>query len=187
MTHSESLSVISEMIHMAKGELRGNHFYFLFWGWLIMSIHITHYCLIVWTNVAHSELIWTASIAGGIISFLYGRRKQHRAGVVSHFNRSIGLMWAAYGFTLTIIITASVYYGYSTYALVTVLTAFPTFLTGVIVKYKPLIYCGSLFWIFGVVSFSVSPLNQIIVGAIAIGVGYLVPGYMMKTDKSSEK
>ncbi len=60
------------------------------------------------------------------------------------------------------------------------LAAVPTFLTGVILKFKPLYFGGMVFWILGVVLFFVSREDQFLIAAVAIALGYLVPGYMLK-------
>lgn len=183
MTQSDSLAIISEMIEAAKKELKGEYFFFIFWGWLAIGIHVAHYYLLVYTKVEHPEMVWGLAVFGGIYSAIYSVRRSKKQRVTSHIDKTIGYIWMAYGFTTLIIIGAGGKLNYATYPLITLLTAFPTFLTGIITKYKPLIFGGSLFWIFAVISFSVSPINQIIVGAIALAFGYLVPGYMLKKSQ----
>jgi hypothetical protein len=183
MSKSDSLAIISEMIEATKNEVKGAHFFFLFWGWLAIAIHAAHYYLAVYTDFAHPEMVWALAALGGIYTAIYSARNKRSQRVTTHFDKAIGYVWMAYGFTVMIVIGAGASINYAAYPMITLLTAFPTFLTGVLIKYKPLIFGGSLFWVFAVISFAVSPENQIIVGAIALACGYLVPGYMMKNSK----
>jgi FtsH-binding integral membrane protein len=61
------------------------------------------------------------------------------------------------------------------------LAGFPTFVSGFIIKFKPLIAGGICFWIFALfVHFagpSIAPLGI----PVAVHTGYLIPGYMLKS------
>ena len=139
---------------------------------------------IVYTDFEHPEVVWLLSIVGGIISWIHTSRRGKQRMVKSHFDTAIGYLWMSYGITITIIIGACIKNGWEIYPIITTLTAIPTIITGILIKYRPLIFGGSLFWVFAVVSFSVSPIHQILVGAVALIVGYLIPGYTMKPRKS---
>jgi hypothetical protein len=60
------------------------------------------------------------------------------------------------------------------------LTALPTFVTGIIVRFKPLIFGGIIFWVLGVINFLLPFEYQNPVSVVAFVLGYLVPGYMLK-------
>ena len=51
------------------------------------------------------------------------------------------------------------------------------------IRFKPLIAGGLVFWAFGIVCFLVSREFQPLVGAAAIIGGYLIPGYLLKNSK----
>ncbi len=183
LSKSESLQLISEMINAAKREVKGNQFYFLFWGWLAIAIHAAHYYLGNYTDMAHPEMVWGAAALGGIFTAIHTSMRKKQQDMVSHFDVAIGYLWMAYGFTMIILIAATIKYRMPVYPTVSVLTALPTFITGVLVRYKPLIFCGSLFWIFGAIGFTLPQDQQIIISAVALVLGYLVPGYMIKYSK----
>lgn len=183
LSKTESLQIISEMIQAAKREVKGNQFYFLFWGWLAILIHATHYYLMGYTEVSHPEKVWALAILGGIFTAIHSARRKNKTGMVSHFDVAIGYMWMAYGFTMIVMIAVGIKYNTPIYPIVSVLTAMPTFMTGVLVKYRPLIFCGSLFWIFGAIGFMLPGDQQILLSIAALVVGYLVPGYMIKNSK----
>ena len=60
------------------------------------------------------------------------------------------------------------------------LAAMPTFISGFIVKFKPLILGGISFWVFALIAyFAGASVGQLAVPA-AMLTGYLIPGYLLK-------
>jgi hypothetical protein len=65
------------------------------------------------------------------------------------------------------------------------LAAMPTFISGFIIRFKPLIIGGITFWIFALVAHfavAVAPLAV----PVAMLTGYLIPGYMLKRKVDHE-
>jgi hypothetical protein len=91
-------------------------------------------------------------------------------------------MWTWIGFliaaTVLFIIQAKSMQTVTPYILL--LAGFPTFLSGFIIKFKPLIAGGICFWIVALlVNFagpSLAPLGT----PVAMLIGYLIPGYMLR-------
>jgi hypothetical protein len=71
----------------------------------------------------------------------------------------------------------------STYPLIISLYGFGTFVSGGILKFKPLLLGGVACWIIAIVAFFVSPENVLLLTALSIVVSYLIPGYMLKYKK----
>ena len=62
--------------------------------------------------------------------------------------------------------------------LILTMAAMPTFISGVLIKFKPLITGGITFWIFALVAhFGGQELSALAVPA-AMLTGYLIPGYL---------
>jgi hypothetical protein len=66
-----------------------------------------------------------------------------------------------------------------------IVSAIPTLVAGVVIKFKPLIFGGVAFWVFGVICFLVSGPWQFLVGAVAVFTGYLIPGMMLRNKKEN--
>jgi hypothetical protein len=66
--------------------------------------------------------------------------------------------------------------------LILLLVSIPTFVSGIILKFKPLIVGGILFWFFGLINFFVPLEYQNLIGALAMICGYLIPGYLLKGE-----
>ena len=64
-----------------------------------------------------------------------------------------------------------------------ILTGLPTFTTGQLMRFKPLIIGGLLFWVLGTISFFVDPLWMCILNIVGMTFGYIVPGFMLKRQE----
>ena len=69
--------------------------------------------------------------------------------------------------------------------LILLLTAFATFLSGVTIKFKPLMMGGMVFWIAAIIGFTVAYETQLLIASAAIVLGYLVPGYLLKSKNNN--
>ncbi len=72
--------------------------------------------------------------------------------------------------------------GWQLNAIITSMCAVPTLLSGVLLKFKPLMIGGVIFWIFGALIFLADAETQFLLAAAAVTFGYLVPGYMLRNS-----
>jgi hypothetical protein len=187
MTGEESLRIISEMINKTKVNIQQGSFHFLFWGWLIFGCSLAEYYLMNFTGYANHYYVWFLAIPGGIVSMIYGVIKGRKTIVQTYADRLY--MWVWYGFLFSFFVLLFIHSEslgtISSYIMM--LAGFATFLSGIIIKFKPLIIGGLLFWIIAViVSFAppaISPLGM----PLAMITGYLIPGYMLKYKVSHDK
>jgi hypothetical protein len=57
-------------------------------------------------------------------------------------------------------------------------------MTGFIIRFKPIIYGGIIFWIFSIVSVFILNEYQLVIYAVAMVLGNIIPGYMLKYSKN---
>lgn len=179
LTNEESLAIISKMINTAKGNIKGSSFHFLLWGWVIAIGNLGHFYLIKHTSYEQPYMIWLITIPAWIISMVYGYKKSKSARVKTYSDGLIMWVWLSFTFSIVIMI-GSGQFGEMIPGLILLFAGMAAFLTGLILKFKPLILGGSSFWIFAVICFMVSPLYSLLVSAVAVIVGYLIPGYILK-------
>ena len=60
------------------------------------------------------------------------------------------------------------------------LAGFPTFVSGFIIKFKPLIIGGISFWVFALIAHFTGGNVELLATPAAILIGYLIPGYLLK-------
>lgn len=184
LTPSESLKLIETMISQAKRSFHRQSFYFLLWGVLLIAAMLFNYVMVVMGSDL-GGFAWPAvGIGGGILSFIHGSKADRTKVVATATDRVI--MWLWMGFVVTMLITlfASTD-GEESKAIATiiVLTGLPTFVTGQLMRFKPLIFGGILFWFFGAVSYfaPMSVTAWLFIAAILFG--YLLPGYLLKRQE----
>jgi len=180
LSPQQSLDVITTMIHQAQGKMRKNSFYFLLWGWTVMIANFGMYGMIKFSNYPYPYAIWLITIPAWIITMIYGSRQDRQATVSTHLDKMNMWLWISYGITLGPIVFFMKEINYNLNAIILIITAAPTFLTGIMLRFKPLLYGGINFWIFGIACFLIDNLTQYLFGGIAILLGYLIPGYMLK-------
>ena len=154
-------------------------FYFLLWGWVAILGNIGHFYLMEYTDYSYPFAIWLISIPAWIISFIYGYHQSKKAKVKAYSDELIKWVWISFSFCLVIIVFSG-RFGPTIPILVLLLAGMATFITGFIIKFKPLIYGGASFWAFAVMASVVTPSYSLLLSAIAVLVGYLIPGYKLK-------
>jgi len=185
-TGQESLKIITDMIYKTKTNIAQSSFHLLFWGWLILACSISEYLLYRFTDFNNGWYVWLLTIPGAFVSMFYGFVKGKKATV--HTYAEMVYMWTWLGFVLAMvslfIVQGKDFSHIGKYILV--LVGLPTFISGIILKFKPLIFGGIAFWIFAVIASYGNPDVSGISMPVAIIAGYLIPGYMLKGKNSHD-
>lgn len=184
LTPSESLKLIETMISQAKRSFQRQSYHFMLWGVLLIAAMLFNYFM----ALAGSDLggfAWPViGIGGGLLSFMHGAKEGRTNSVATPMERVI--MWLWLGFVATMLITM-ISGGSSGHempiASIIVLTGLPTFVTGQLMRFRPLILGGVLFWVLGAVSYFTPISVNVWLFIAAIFFGYLVPGYLLKRQE----
>jgi hypothetical protein len=176
----ESLQIIEKMINRTKCNLHDNSFYFLLWGWIVLFGIVGHTILANFTDFSKPYLVWLIIIPGIIANTIYGIRQGKKKGISSHIDLISFMIWIAFLVCYAIILVFMKKFNYQVVPIIFLLAGNATFLSGIIIKFKPLIWGGIAFWL-GVIALFLLPDNlAIFVAPLAIILGYLVPGYLLK-------
>jgi hypothetical protein len=179
LSAQQSLDIITNMIMEAKGNVQRNNFFFLFWGWIIVAANIGMYTL-AQIGYAHPYAVWLITLPAWFVSLYIGFKRGKSGRPSTHLDRVSAWLWISFGISIFILIAFGYKINYQLNPLILTLAAVPTFVSGMIVKFKPLMFGGIGFWIFGIIGFIVPMEMQPLVGAAAIVCGYLIPGYALK-------
>jgi hypothetical protein len=183
LSAQESLDLIASMIVQAKGNVTRNIFYFLLWGWTIVIANLGVFYLINYTGVKDPFIMFAITIPAAIASVIYGmmNSKGERAHtLIDTVNMWMWIGFAISCFTISILGTKI---NFQTNAVILVMSSTPTFVTGLMLRFRPLAIGGIILWVLGVVTFLLPREHQFLVAAIAITLGYLVPAYMLKYSR----
>lgn len=180
MTGEESLRIISEMINKTKVNIQQGSFHLLFWGWLIIACSLGEYLLVTFAHSAHHYYVWFLTIPGGVVSMTYGFITGRKAKVHTYADRLYMWVWMGFLFSFVVLFTVHSKNLDTVSSYILMLAGFATFISGFIIKFKPLIIGAFCFWIVAMAISFVSPSIGMLGMPVAMITGYIIPGYMLK-------
>lgn len=193
MTPEESLQVIRKAILHSRNNLREGSFYYLLWGWILLFASLLCY-FVLWyflRREMYQGLYWKAITSwaipifiGFIIQWVYKTRNKRQDVVRSHIHHYLVYLWAVTGIIFGLLVAICYILDVYPEPFILAVMGLSTFISGIMIRFRPLMYGGVLFVLASLVSAFVPGYNQLIVFAISIVLGYLVPGYLLKMSKN---
>ena len=180
LTPEQSLELISTIIQQTQGNVSASSFYFLLWGWVVTLCNIGMYALLKSDYNNYAPMIWLLCIPAWIVTMIYGNRQDRQRQIITHLDKISMWLWIGVGITILPTWIFGEKINWNVNAVVMMPVGLATFLSGIIIKYKPLLAGGIIFWIAGLVCYFVAPIDQYLVGAVAMILGYLIPGYGLR-------
>ncbi|MEL7222986.1 MAG: hypothetical protein AAGJ93_16810 [Bacteroidota bacterium] len=186
LTEKDSLEVIQNMISMAKGSVVSNQFYFVLWGWVLIIINLFDYVATAFFEFPYAKMAWFICFPLGIYTGIHANRMAKKRPFKTHMDDLFLYMWMGFFIIIVIIVGAGGKINYYINPMIVLVTSLPTLVTGLVIKFKPLIIGASSFWIFAAIAFNLPYEYHSLIGAVALFCGYLVPGYMLKRKTKHE-
>ncbi|NOX47926.1 MAG: hypothetical protein GXO89_13205 [Chlorobi bacterium] len=185
----DSIRVITEMIENSKSRIKDNSFFYLLWGWLVLIASVTNFILL---KMEYFNIAWVPwpilMFGGGIVSGIAGYRMGKKAKAKTMFDTTMAYLWSGFVITLFIILFVAASGNISwqvSNVLIIALYGLGTFVSGGILKFKPLIIGGVLSWAIAVATLFTPEIYSLLMVALSIVVAYLVPGYLLKSKEKS--
>jgi hypothetical protein len=182
LSAQESLDIITRMIREAKGKAQQNGFHFLLWGWVVATANLGMY-LLIQLDYARPYVVWAITIPAWIASMYVGFRQGKSERNTTHLDTITGWLWICFGICIFTLVAFGGKLNYQLNPLIIVISAIPTFVSGIIIRFKPLMLGGGVMWASGIICFLSPVETQPLIGAAAVLCGYLVPGYLLKSKK----
>lgn len=183
LSPQQSLDLITNMINEAKGNVRDNSFYYLLWGWVLVAAHLGSFVLNE-LDFPYPYAVWLIVIPAWIASFVHGSRQaKKQLRTITHLERVNVSLWVSFGVLAVIIPFFGAFINYQINPMILLVGSMATVTSGIILKYRPLLLGGLLIFACGLGSFFLSHQQQSLLSAVAIALGYLVPGYLLKMQK----
>jgi hypothetical protein len=182
LSEKESLALITEMIHKAKNQYYESGFMALLWGF---------------TNVICFTLAYMNAVVPGfnmpfnpfylmgitfVLQFYFDRKERRLYKVLTYSDEVYRYVWTAFGISvLTLTIAGGIAgTGYWVLPVLLLLFAIPTFISGCIKKFTPLIAGGTGCWILSVVSFFNQGNFSFLLVAFGAVIAWVIPGFILK-------
>ncbi len=179
----ESLQLISTMINKTKNSFADHTFYFLFWGWLVFGCCLSSYVMKVYFQLPYHYYIWFLMPLGGLVSFWYGAKQARNTRVKTFVDEVLGHVWTALGisfFLLILVFIINIQLARTAFTFYILLYAIGTYITGRIIRFRPLVAGGLINFALAIVSLRLEYDNQLLLGALAILLSYIIPGHLLR-------
>jgi hypothetical protein len=179
MTETESLKLINEMIGKAKRSYITTGAASIVWGALIVLCS-----LLTWYQVYTKHFfgfdVWWLVFLAVIPQIFFSIKEKQKKKFVSHDERTMTYLWTTFGICITILsFYDSKFNPNSATSLFMLMYGIPTFITGGVFKFKPMIFGGLTCWVLAVASmytdFTIDMLFMAACGLFA----WLIPGIIL--------
>lgn len=177
----ESLKLITQMIETTKNSISDRSHYFLLWGWAVVTGCLTQYYLKAIVNSPHHYYAWLVTPVAVVLHFIFVYRDKKKDHVKTFINEANGYLWTSIGlsfFALGFVFSKIGWqYCFPFYIL---FYAIGTFVSGSLIRFKPMITGGLLCFPLVVICVYQSYNYQMLITAFAIVISYIIPGYMLR-------
>jgi hypothetical protein len=180
----ESLHAIHAMIEKAKDHFSENGHLYLLWGWVIFGCSLAQFIL---RKLGYQEhyYVWFITWLAVIYQFIYLRREHRKQRVVTYAGSMIGFVWITF-FVLMVLMAFMILRTHSEahymllYPMFLTLYGMPTFLCGVLLKFRPLVIGGIGCWVLAIAAVFVNYEYQLLLISAAMIIAWIIPGYLLR-------
>jgi len=181
----ESLGVIKAMIDRAKNQFSENGHLYLLWGWAVLICSLAQFILMHYVQYEKHYLVWISMWLVFIYQFFYLRKEQRQKRVRTYTDDIVGFVWLVFiilmflfGFLFGVIL-GDKYYSFINPGFLA-LYGMPTFLSGIILRFRPLVIGGVSCWILSVAAPFIHPEYQLLLLPVAMIAAWITPGYLLQ-------
>lgn len=181
----ESLQAIHAMIEKAKDHFSENGHLYLLWGWVIFVCSIAQFILLKAGYHSHGS-VWFLTWAAVIYQFIYLSKERKKRRVKTYAGSMIGFVWLSF-FILMVLLAFLLLRNQSRehyeliYPVFLALYGMPTFLCGVLLKFRPLVTGGIGCWILSVISVYIPQDYRMLLISAAMVIAWIIPGYLLRS------
>ncbi len=180
---NESLALIESMINKAQNRFNENGHLYLLWGWTVLVCSLTHFIFLKLHVLKEPGMVWMITWLAVLYQAIFLSKKKKKERVRTYTDEIGGYVWIAF-VTMMFIMIFLMSKNNSwdkTYPMFLVLYGMPTFLSGVLLRFKPLRIGGIACWLLAIASAFVSNDNQLLLLALAVISAWITPGYLLRS------
>lgn len=183
----QSLRIIQSMISKTKQDMSDNGIYFLVWGWLTFIACTGQFVLKNIVGYEKHYQVWWLIVVGIIFSTWYGIKEKKTQKARTYVGDSMKYLWIGMGasyFVLSMILT-KIGWSTSVFPFFIMMYGLGTFVSGSILQFRPLIIGGIIAWALAIGAAYVEYDYQMLFGAAAILISYIIPAYMLRVKNKT--
>ena len=183
LSTQESLRVIRETIDLAKSGFKEDGFHFLLWGWLVAVASAADWYLAAVLHKEWHSMVWMIMVVVGVPTalireFRMGKKVQTRNVVREWY----GQIWLGYGISMFLAIFLLARLGVSPVPVILTLTGFATYMSGILLRFKPLLIGAAVFWAGALWCMFLNNGQHLLIQSFTAVLGYLTPGYLLNNQ-----
>ena len=179
LNEKESLELISQMIKNTQQKLKaGNGLTFLIFGYTTVVISVIVYYLLKMSHNSLYNLVWLGIPVVGFI-LLYFFRKNEVVYSKTYVDRIVRYIWTVIG---TAVFFVSFFAGFVRMPILSILIlllGIATTLTGLTIRFKPVIISGIIGMFSCVLPFLIAGYEQTLIYGFCIFVMMVIPGHIL--------
>lgn len=178
----QSIQIIQSMINKTKQEISDNGIYFLVWGWITFVACTGQFILKRILEYDQHYQVWWLLIIGIIFSIVYSIKAEKKTRAKTYIGESLRHLWIgmAIAYFVLSMILSKAGWGTTVFPFFIMLYGLGTFVSGSIIKFRPLVVGGLIASLLAIVSSFVNYDYQILFGSAAILISYIIPAYMLR-------
>jgi len=185
----ESLQLIQTMIAKTQKDMGENSKHFLLWGWVTFAACIGQFILKHLLQYQKHYFVWLLVFPAAIVSIYLGITEEKKQRVRSYIGDSMKNLWLGMGisyFVLSMILTRL---GWNTniFPFFILLYGLGTFVSGMFLHFRPMVLGGLAAWVLAITAGYFNYDYQMLFGAAAILVSYIIPAYMLQSKNKVAK
>lgn len=183
-SREESFNIIAKMISQAKNEYSDRGDGWLLWGWLLFAASTVSAVLNHLTLSKYIPWVWDAMGILVLIYFIYGITRKKVKKVKTYVEEMLDRCGTGFFLSLiTMIIASATQKNDFSFGYYFIIYAFWMYIYGSAIKFKPLIVGAFVNWAASIAIFLIDDFTYgMIVSAMAVLIGYLIPGYMLRNQ-----
>ncbi|MGD1008003.1 MAG: hypothetical protein ABR980_12325 [Ignavibacteriaceae bacterium] len=190
MTPEESLFLITKVIEETKQRFKENGHIIILWGTLTFIVFVSQYILVLLGLYKLFDIAWTCILfpLGGIYSFIYGWKKHKKnnlpktiiGNIIETMGWVVGINLMILGFLFRNKL------GEAGAPVFLILFALFFILTGISIKFKPIIIGGILLNLMGFAAFYINGQYHGLIMATGAVIAMIIPGILLNRANRNE-
>jgi hypothetical protein len=183
LTGRESWLLIQQMIQTAREDQQETGSGWLIWGWLLFIASLLSVILSYTPYKTYMGLVWSGMLVLGALVYTFTHVRQQEKKVVKTYVHELLEKFMTGFFICLFIMVAATFVSNASFSFgyFYVLYAFLMFVYGSALRFRPLIVGAVVNWAAAIAIFMIAEFKyDMMVSAMAVLIGYLVPGYLLR-------
>lgn len=184
---AESLQLIQSMIAKTRRDMGDNSIHFLLWGWITFISCTGQFILKTVLHYEKHYLVWLLVLPTAVLSAYLGKKDEKTREATTYIGDSMKYLWMGMGISFFVLsmILSRLGWGTNVFPFFILLYGLGTFISGKFLQFMPMVWGAVAAWILAIVSGYFNYDYQMLFGAAAILVSYIIPAYMLRSKNKS--